>query len=77
MGNKGRGREEDRGEPGAVAPEQHRALGRYVAIWTTNPEEKQEDRPHNQRQVEETNVMFGFFHTYIVSSLASLSVPGP
>jgi hypothetical protein len=35
----GRGREEDRGEPGAVAPEQNRALGRYVAIWTTNPDD--------------------------------------
>jgi hypothetical protein len=30
--------------------------------------------PINRRQVQETNVMFGFFHTYIVSSLASLSV---
>jgi hypothetical protein len=35
----GRGREEDRGEPGAVAPEQNRALGRYVSIWTTNLED--------------------------------------
>jgi hypothetical protein len=32
-----RGREEDRGEPGEVAPEQNRALSRYVTIWTTNP----------------------------------------
>jgi hypothetical protein len=39
MVNMGRGREEDRGEPGVVAPEQNRALGRYVAIWTTNPED--------------------------------------
>jgi hypothetical protein len=71
------GREEERGEPGAVAPEQNRALGRYVAIWTTNPEEEWEDRPNNRRPVEETNVMFGFFHTYVVSSLASFSVPSP
>jgi hypothetical protein len=35
----GRGREEDRGEPGTVAPEQNRALGRYVMKWTTNPED--------------------------------------
>jgi hypothetical protein len=35
----GRGREEDRVEPSAVAPEQNRALGRYVVIWTTNPED--------------------------------------
>jgi hypothetical protein len=39
MGNNGRGREKDRGEPGVVAPKQNRALGRYIVIWTTNPEE--------------------------------------
>jgi hypothetical protein len=39
MVNIGRGREEDRGEPGMVAPEQNRALGRYVMIWTTKPED--------------------------------------
>jgi hypothetical protein len=39
MGNNGRGREEDRGEPSMVALEKNRALGRYIAIWTTNPEE--------------------------------------
>jgi hypothetical protein len=60
-----------------MAPEQYRALGRYVAKWTTNPDEEWEDRPNNQRQVEETNLMFGFFHTYVVSSSASLSVPSP
>jgi hypothetical protein len=38
MVNMGRGREDDRVDPGAVAPEQNRALGRYVAIWTTNPD---------------------------------------
>jgi hypothetical protein len=42
----GRGSEEDRGEPSAVAPEQNRALGRYIVIWTTNPEQEWEDRPH-------------------------------
>jgi hypothetical protein len=77
MAKNGRGSEEDRGEPSAVAPEQNRALGRYIAIWTTNPEEERGDRPDNRRQVEETNVMFGFFHTYVVSSLASFSVPSP
>jgi hypothetical protein len=39
MVNMGMGREEDRGEPSVVAPEQNRALGRYVAIRTTNPED--------------------------------------
>jgi hypothetical protein len=60
MCNKGRGREEDRGEPGAVAPEPNRALGRYVAIWTTNPEEKWVDRPINQRKSggDQCNVRF-------------------
>jgi hypothetical protein len=60
-----------------VAPEQNRVLGRYVMIWTTNPEEYRADRPDNRRQVGETNVIFGFFHTYVVSSLASLCVPAP
>jgi hypothetical protein len=49
MVKNGRGREEDRGEPGEVAPEQNRALGRYVVIWTTNPEEEWEDRPHKPK----------------------------
>jgi hypothetical protein len=35
----GRGREEERGDPGAVAPEPNRALGRYVVIWTTNSDD--------------------------------------
>jgi hypothetical protein len=63
MVNNGRGREEDTGEPGTVAPEQNRALGRYVAIWTTNPADSRGDRLKHRRQVEETNVMFGFLHT--------------
>jgi hypothetical protein len=33
-----------------VAPEQNRALGRYVVIWTTNPEEEWEDRPHKPKK---------------------------
>jgi hypothetical protein len=52
MGNNGRGREEDRGEPGAEAPEQNRALGRYVTIWTTNPEDEWEDRAHKLKKSE-------------------------
>jgi hypothetical protein len=39
MGNKRRGREDHILHPGAVASEQNRDLGRYVAIWTTNPED--------------------------------------
>jgi hypothetical protein len=35
-----------------VAPEQNRALGRYVAIWTTHPEEEWEDRPHKPKTSE-------------------------
>jgi hypothetical protein len=68
MVNNGRGREEDRGEPSAVAPEENRALGRYVAIWTTNPEEKQEDRPHNRRQVEETHVIYLFIYLFLINA---------
>jgi hypothetical protein len=64
MSNNGRGRDEDRGEPGAVAPQQNRALGRYVAIWTTNPEEEWDRTdPINRRKVEETNVTFDSLHT--------------
>jgi hypothetical protein len=48
MVNNGRGREEERGEPGAVAPEQNRALGRYVAKWTTNPEENWRTGPKTE-----------------------------
>jgi hypothetical protein len=60
MVNNGRGRVEDTGEPGTVAPEQNRALGRYVAIWTTNPEEEWEDRPHKpkKRGGDQCNVRF-------------------
>jgi hypothetical protein len=47
--NNGRRREEDREEPSTVAPEQNRALGRYVMIWTTNPEEEWEDRAHKPK----------------------------
>jgi hypothetical protein len=40
MVNNRRGREKDRGKPGTVAPEQNRALSRYIMIWTINPEEE-------------------------------------
>jgi hypothetical protein len=75
MVKNGRGREEDRGEPSTVAPEQNRALGRYVTKWTRNPEEDWETGPKNRRYVEETNVMFGLFHTCSIHHTATATPP--